>query len=107
VKDRRRAPRFPLVLSAEVVEVPSGAKLRARTCDISRNGCYVDTLNPIPKASEVRIRLVRSNEVFEAMGRVVYVSPHLGMGISFESVADGERARLEQWLQNAGVPGRL
>ncbi len=96
--ERRSAPRYPLVLAAEVVELPRGAKLAGRTSDISRSGCYIDTLNAIPKGSQVRVRLIHHDEVFQALGRVVYVSPGLGMGVAFESVAPEERVKLERWL---------
>ena len=98
--ERRSAPRYPLVLAADVVELPRGAKLGARTADISRTGCYIDTLNPVPKGSEVRLRFTHHNEVFEAIGRVVYVSPGLGMGIAFETVAEDQQARLQRWLES-------
>jgi PilZ domain len=60
----RSAPRHAMVLAAEVVELPSGAKLTARTADISRTGCHIDTLNPIPQGSEVRVRLARLDRWF-------------------------------------------
>ena len=44
--DRRNAPRNPLFLTAEVTELSSDAILSARTSDVSRTGCYIDTLNP-------------------------------------------------------------
>ena len=96
--ERRKASRFPLVLAVEVVELPRGAKFLARTSDVSRTGCYVDTLNPIPQTAQVRLRLTHHNEVFEALGHVIYVSPGLGMGITFDTVTPEQRARLEQWL---------
>ena len=34
--ERRNAPRYPLALAAEVVELPRGARLSARTSDASR-----------------------------------------------------------------------
>jgi Ribonuclease G/E len=98
--ERRSAPRYPLVLAAEVVELPRGAKLAARTSDISRTGCYIDTLNPVAKGSQVRLRITHHDQVFEAIGRVVYVSPGLGMGIAFESIAADQQARLENWLNS-------
>ena len=97
--DRRSAPRYAMVLAAEVVELPRGAKLTARTSDISRTGCYIDTLNPIPRGSQVRLRITHHEEVFEAIGRVVYMSPGLGMGIMFETVAPAEQAMLQRWLE--------
>ena len=97
--DRRSAPRYAMVLAADVVELPRGAKLAARTSDISRTGCYIDTLNPIPQGSQVRLRITHHEEVFEAMGRVVYASPGLGMGIVFERVAPEQQTMLQRWLE--------
>lgn len=97
--ERRNTLRYPMVLAAEVVELPRGAKLSARTSDISRTGCYVDTLNPIPQGSRVRVRFIHHNEVFEAIAEIVYVSRGLGMGIKFLEVEAKEQARLDQWLE--------
>jgi hypothetical protein len=97
--DRRSVPRYAMVLAADVVELPRGARLTARTSDISRTGCYIDTLNPIPRGSQVRLRITHHEEVFEALGRVVYASPGLGMGIVFETVAPAQEAMLQRWLE--------
>ena len=96
--ERRSAPRYAMVLAAEVIELPRGAKLSARTADISRTGCYIDTLNPVPKGSDVRLRITHGTETFVSLGRVVYVSHGLGMGISFVNMEDGELAKLDRWF---------
>lgn len=98
--ERRNVPREPLVLATDVVELPRGARLSARTSDISLTGCYIDTLNPVPEGSEVRLRIVHKHEVFEAMGRVVYVSYGLGMGVVFTTVEEEQKARLARWVEN-------
>jgi hypothetical protein len=98
--ERRTSPRSALVLAAEVIELPRGAKLTARTSDVSRNGCYIDTLNPVPPDSQVRLRLTHFNEIFETTGRVIYVSPGLGMGITFENVVPDQQSRLDHWLSS-------
>jgi PilZ domain-containing protein len=100
--EKRSGPRYPLVLSAEVIELPRGAKLTARTSDMCRTGCYLDTLNPIPKGSKVRIRVTHHQEIFEAVGCVVYASPSMGMGVTFEDVAAEQQARLDRWLNSSG-----
>jgi Ribonuclease G/E len=99
--ERRSAPRHAMVLAAEVLELPRGTKLSARTADISLTGCYIDTLNPIPPGSEVRVRIMHDGESFAAVARVVYVSYGLGMGIAFTKVAEDELARLDRWLSEA------
>jgi len=100
--ERRSAPRHAMVLSAEVVELPRGAKLSARTADISSTGCYIDTLNPVPQGAQVRVRITHHEETFVAIARVVYVSQGLGMGLAYVTVAEEERARLERWLAETG-----
>jgi hypothetical protein len=102
IADRRDAPRYPLILIAEVTDIASGARAMARTSDISRNGCYVDTLNPNPKGSQIRLRLVQGNESFETEARVVYASPGLGMGVRFhEYVTEKQQLVLDRWLEEA------
>jgi len=96
--ERRSAPRHAMVLAAEVIELPRGAKLFARTADISRTGCYIDTLNPIPPASRVLVRITHNGETFEAEAQVVYVSYGLGMGMAFITCEGEQMARLDRWL---------
>ena len=87
------------MLSAVVTELPSGARLNARTADISRSGCYIDTLNPVPQGSRVRIKLQHNEEMFECLGVVVYVSFSLGMGICYTEVKTEEMEKLVRWLE--------
>ena len=96
--ERRSAPRHAMVLAAEVIELPRGAKLSARTADISRTGCYIDTLNPIPPASRVLVRITHNEETFEAEAHVVYVSYGLGTGVAFITCEGDQVARLDRWL---------
>jgi hypothetical protein len=98
--EKRKGPRSLLVLAVEVIELPRGAKLGGRTSDVCRSGCYIDTLNPVPKGSQLRLRITHHNEVFEGLGSVVYVSPGLGMGVMFETVAAEEQAKLDRWLSS-------
>ena len=98
--DRRSSPRYALILSAEVSDKASLAKLAGRTSDISRTGCYIDTLNSIPAGTAVVVRLQHEQEFFEADARVVYVSPGLGMGLVFSpTITPAQQAMLDRWLQ--------
>lgn len=99
MQNRRNAERRPLILVAEVTEIDSGARLSARTSDVSRTGCYIDTLNPNPTGTVVRVKLTREGADLNLLGRVVYVSPHLGMGVRFdESISPAQLAILDRWL---------
>jgi Ribonuclease G/E len=99
MQDRRDAKRLPLILAVEVVEVESGTRLSARTSDVSRTGCYIDTLNPTPTGTTVRVKLTHESEAVDLLGRIVYVSPRLGMGVRFdESITPEQLSTLDRWL---------
>jgi Ribonuclease G/E len=100
--DRRQAPRYALILVTEVTEMASGAVLTARSSDVSRSGCYIDTLNPSPMGTDVKVKLRNGDEIFETPARVVYVCPGLGMGVHWGTTApDKQLALLDRWLQQA------
>ena len=100
--DRRGAARYPLILAAEVSGQDGSAVVSARSSDVSRSGCYIDTLNPVPVATQVRLRLRRGDEVFETDARVMYVCPGLGMGVMFsKETPDHQLAILDRWLAAA------
>jgi PilZ domain len=95
---RRSVRRCPLVASAEVTELRSGARLLARTCELGLGGCYVDALNPFPEGTLVGLRILRDQGVFETKAKVVYCDPTFGMGLAFTEMASDQRSLLEAWL---------
>lgn len=100
--DRRVAPRYPLILIADVTDLLSSMKFTARTSDISRTGCYIDMLQPLPEGTQVHVRLQSQKEVFESRATVMYVSPGLGIGVAFaENLAAHQQAILDRWLAGA------
>ncbi|PYU33280.1 MAG: hypothetical protein DMG28_08515 [Acidobacteria bacterium] len=52
--DQRATDRYPLVISAEVTEGSTGARLSARTSDLGLRGCYIDMLNPFARGTTVQ-----------------------------------------------------
>ena len=86
VAERRSAPRKHFVAETLIVEVSSGLRLAARSCDLVISGCYVDTLRPFPVGTLVRIRMKKDETTVEANGNVVYELPGLGMGIAFHDL---------------------
>jgi hypothetical protein len=100
--DRRDAPRYPLILIAEIEEIPGGSRMTARTADVSRTGCYLDTLTPASKGAMFKLQLMRGVELFQTQALVVYVSPGLGMGVRFhEYVTKTQLLILDRWLSEA------
>lgn len=95
---RRSVRRCPLVASAEVSELRTGAVLSARISELAVGGCYVDVLNPFPEGTLVALRIIRDQGVFSTNARVVYCDPSFGMGLAFTEMAPEQRSVLEGWL---------
>lgn len=94
----RTVPRYRFIATVVATEVSSGTRLPARTSELSINGCYIDTLNPFPEATLVRLRIMKDDGVFETLARVLYCHPGFGMGIVFTDSTPDQRSLLEGWL---------
>jgi hypothetical protein len=96
----RRSPRFAFYASAEITELQTETRLTARTSELSRHGCYMDMVNPLPLRTNVRIKLVHHEQTFDAAGRVIYSQPNMGMGVAFDEIEPGQVVTLEKWLSD-------
>ena len=79
--ERRSAPRYQFLAEAEVLEIRSGARSKAKTGDLSIGGCFVGTLHPAVEGTELRITISHAGRFFTAQSRVVFAFPKLGMGL--------------------------
>jgi c-di-GMP-binding flagellar brake protein YcgR len=96
--ERRRNPRFPFMADVEIVDLESGITMTAHTSDFSSGGCYVDTLNPLPEGSVVKLRLTKWQQTLETQAKAVHSSHGLGMGLMFGMLNAAQRAIVESWL---------
>ena len=105
-KERRRLPRVPFVAAAELLEVDSGTRMNAQVSELSLHGCYVDTLNPLPKGTSVYVKIFTEEYFFETPAIVVYCHPRLGMGLAFHDVKPHFVNVLQNWVMaSAGGKG--
>jgi hypothetical protein len=95
--ERRSVPRTPFRATSVVTEIESSRIAVAHTREVSRFGCFVQTVKPCAKGTKVRIEIADGLEVFTTFGVVVYVTPD-GMGIAFDEVESENRGLLERWL---------
>jgi len=91
--ERRRAPRYPLIASVEVIEPQTNTHLRARTSDLSLVGCYLDMTNKLPEGTEVRLHIFHEDANFTEFGVVIHCQPNRGMGVQLD-----QHEILEKWL---------
>jgi hypothetical protein len=102
--ERRSAERKPFIAETRVIELNNSAtKIFARSCDLTIHGCYVDTLNPLPVGTLVRVILKKENAILDVKGSVVYRTHGLGMGIAFFDLTSESHALLQKWLSRVGM----
>ena len=96
--DRRRYPRHtvqvPIELEIEGCETP----IRTETTDLSRNGCYLRLLNPLPVGLWIEATLWLDGVRIEIGGRVVTRHPNFGNGIMFLRVYAHDERTLAAYL---------
>ena len=66
-------------------------------------GCYIDSLNPYPTRTLVKLGIVRDQGVIETEAKVVYCDPRFGMGLAFARIKPEQPSLLKAWLTEPGV----
>jgi hypothetical protein len=97
-RDRRVLPRYPFTAAAEALDPHARSRMTARTSDISRGGCYVDTFCPFPRNAHVKIRILRKDEHVVADAKVAYSTIGMGMGLCFTAVQPEHQRVLDKWI---------
>jgi hypothetical protein len=95
---RRAFPRYRFFANAELIQSPSAFRLSGRVTEISRNGCFVDSLSHLRLDMELNLRICRGDETFATSGKIIYVRPWIGMGVVFLDPPKGQMDILESWL---------
>ncbi len=85
---------YPLELRDERVNTP----LRVNATDISGNGCYVETVMPLPVATALRVDLWIEEEKLNPSAVVRTRDPGVGMGIEFTGMTDESKKRFQAHL---------
>jgi hypothetical protein len=96
--NKREVPRFSLIATVVLREPDSDTKISGRISELSRKGCYVDTLITLLEGTRLEVRISRDQGVFESEGKIVYVQTGMGMGVAFLEVAADQLKILDTWL---------
>src|SRR6266436_1766831 len=96
--ERQTLPRDEFIAAVEVVAPESGARIETRVRDLSQQGAYVDTNNPLPLGTVTDVRITKGAQLFEARARVVYSRVGKGMGLVFTAIEPEQLRTLETWL---------
>jgi hypothetical protein len=85
---------FPIELRDERVNTP----MRVNATDISGNGCYVETIMPLPIATSLKVDLWIDQEHVSSSAIVRTRDPGVGMGIEFTGLTEDTKKRLQGHL---------
>jgi len=80
-QERRRCRGCPLWLPRNCWKLITDA-MNAQVSELSLHGCYVDTLNPLPKGTSVYVKIF-TEEYFSRLPRSCVLPSKLGMGLAF------------------------
>lgn len=97
--ERRRNLRFPFSAAVEITENATGARINGRTADLGLGGCYIDTLTPLPVGAEIKLKILKEDETFEAHARVMFSQMGMGMGVAFISAQPNQVRTFQKWIQ--------
>jgi len=75
------------------------AHMQTNATDIGGRGCYVETLLPLPKGTEVNIIFWMDSEKIKTNGIVRASDPGVGMGIEFTALENQVQQRLQRLLE--------
>ena len=96
--NRRRWPRhkisFPLELRDERVQTP----MRISATDVSGNGCYVETIMPLPVGTVLRVEFFMQTERVTITAIVRTCDPGVGNGIEFTGMPLESKEHLQAYL---------
>ncbi len=88
-KFQRHRISFPLEFRDERVDTP----MRVNATDISGNGCYVETVMPLPISTVLRVEFWMDQERISASATVRTRDPGVGMGIEFSGLPEDSKKR--------------
>jgi hypothetical protein len=97
-RDKREVPRYTFIAEVTVTDVANDTRMSGRISEISRKGCYVDLLNPLPVETSLQLKISRDQGVFATPGRTIYTQPGMGMGVAFVDIPADQLKTLDAWL---------
>jgi hypothetical protein len=95
-KFQRHKISFPLEFRDERVNTP----MRVNATDISGNGCYVETVMPLPISTVLRADLWIDQEHISATATVRTRDPGVGMGVEFTGLPQDSKRRFQAHLDS-------
>jgi PilZ domain len=106
----RKYPRVKVSIPAEARHVMENFPRRGQTTNLSEGGCYIEMVQTLEPPTCVDVVLWLNDEKVQARAEVVTRNAHLGNGIRFIRISDGDKLKLRTFVETAqknhGLPFR-
>lgn len=94
--DRRRISRERMSAAVELLD-SEDRPTSARIIDLNILGCRVYVGYTMPKGTKVKVRITHKDEVFEAIGEIIWSGVN-ATGISFKEYSAEHEEILDKWM---------
>ena len=102
--NRRRWHRHKVSLPLELRDERVQAPIRVNATDVSGNGCYVESMMPLPLGTVLRIDLWLDTEHISISAVVRTSDPGVGNGIEFTGMPQPTKDRIQAYLDTIDTP---
>lgn len=99
-QERRAVPRYMFIAVVEIIEPASDVHMTGRVSEISRKGCFIDVLNPLPTGTLINVRVSCDKGTFATLGKIIYVQEAMGMGVAYMNTPPDQMKILDGWLKD-------
>lgn len=96
--NKRRFPRHKISLPLELRDERIGTPMRINATDVSGNGCYVETIMPLPAGTVLRVEFYLDSERMNITAVVRTCDPGVGNGIEFTGLPPEGKQRMQDYL---------
>jgi len=105
--ERRKQPRFQVSVPVEAHVLGdenghndvSSVPLRCVTSDLSVDGCYIESMDPVPVGTRLELKIFLEDTLL-ILARVVTCYPQVGYGIQFLRMLPEDQNALSQFLKS-------
>ena len=97
--NRRRYHRHKISLPLELRDERVNAPLRINATDVSGNGCYVESMLPLPLGTVLRVDFWLDAEHVKITAVVRTCDPGVGNGIEFTGMPNEMKERMQAYLE--------
>jgi len=102
--DQRYTVRYPFSVTAEILELETGAPLRGVTSDLSLRGCFVRTTSPLEARARVCLTLAMKKQKVDILA-AIRRTLQTGMRLEFLDIDPVSNAILLSWIESLRKSG--